>query len=207
LIRKAIGEVRGNLHSIGFGHVEAILDLARQSEGSGRLQVPEVDVYRSFDWVRFAPIAVGDQLAARNQEMVCPVPGISALPVAGVQVDLEVIENKSNFGSPVPVPEGARVRVYELDWDRVLELGSELRLRTWKPGDQYVPAGERVAATRKVKTMFQEARIPLWDRGTWPIITVGPKIVWTREFGPAAEVAVGRDSRRLLRVSDRIREN
>ena len=67
----AIEQVRGDLHSIDYGHVEAVLELARQVEGSGRLQVPQVDVYRSFDWIRFAPLPVGDQLLRRNQEVVC----------------------------------------------------------------------------------------------------------------------------------------
>lgn len=207
LVRRAIEQVRGDLHAIDFGHVEAILELGRQSEGSGRLQVPRVDVYRSFDWIRFAPPAVGDQLAARNQETVCTVPGTAELIPSGVSIDLEVrevIETTADITAPVPRRESARVKVYELDWDRVLSCGEQLRLRTWKPGDEYAPSAAREGAgSRKLKTMFQEARIPLWDRGTWPILTIGSKIVWAREFGPAAEVAVRGDSRRVLRVADR----
>ena len=198
LVRRAMEHVRGDLHAIEFAHVEAALDLARSNEGDGRFQAPRVDVYRSFDQIRFGPVETGDRLAARNQETACLVPGRTSLSLAGVVVDLEVIENKESCtprGEPI---ESGRVREYDLDWDRVLAIGSELRLRTWKPGDQYAPKGQ----AGKVKTMFQQGRIPLWERGTWPIITVAARIVWTREFGPAAEVAARRETRRILRVRD-----
>ena len=200
LVRRAIETVRGNLHAIDFGHVEAILDLALRHEGAGRLQAPRVDVYRSFDWIRFAPLAVGDQLMARNQETLCEVPGLASLPLAGIAIELQVIEKTADRVVDGAAVENARVKEYELDWDRIRELGDEVRLRTWKPGDQYRPEGE---SQRKVKTMFQESRIPLWERGTWPILTVGSVIVWVREFGPAAEVAVREDSRHVLKVLER----
>ena len=37
----------------------------------------------------------------------------------------------------------------------------------------------------KIKTFFQEARIPLWERRHWPVLTDGDSIVWSRRFGPA----------------------
>jgi tRNA(Ile)-lysidine synthase len=200
LVRKAIERVRGDLHAVEFAHVEAVIALARSREGSGRMQLPQVDVYRSFDWLRFGPIVGGDHLAERNQQTPCEVPGRASLPGSDVWLNLEVIENKDVSNAASGAVENARVKRYELDWDRVLGLGQQLVLRTWKPGDQYRPVGERLAS--KVKTMFQESRIPLWERGTWPIITVGTQIVWTRQFGPAAEVVATGDSRRVLRVSE-----
>jgi hypothetical protein len=35
--------------------------------------------------------------------------------------------------------------------------------------------------------MFQKARVPSWKRAFWPIVTTGSKILWARDFGPAAE--------------------
>jgi len=36
-----------------------------------------------------------------------------------------------------------------------------------------------------LKDLFQQARIPLWDRACWPIITENGIIIWARQFGPA----------------------
>ena len=54
----------------------------------------------------------------------------------------------------------------------------------------------------KIKKLFQEYRIPLWERQNWPIITVGSRIAWARQFGPAAEFAVDADSRMVLRINE-----
>ncbi|MDP2997359.1 MAG: tRNA lysidine(34) synthetase TilS [Bryobacterales bacterium] len=62
------------------------------------------------------------------------------------------------------------------------EIGAPLELRNWRPGDAYRPAG--ASRARKIKEMFQDARIPLWRRGAWPVLTADGRIVWAAEFGP-----------------------
>ena len=37
--------------------------------------------------------------------------------------------------------------------------------------------------------LFQQARIPVWERTQWPVLTDAGSIVWTRRFGAAAAVA------------------
>jgi tRNA(Ile)-lysidine synthase len=59
-----------------------------------------------------------------------------------------------------------------------------MEVRNWRPGDQYQRAGH--AAPEKIKFLFHEARVPLWERRHWPILTRGDVIVWARRFGPAA---------------------
>jgi len=81
-----------------------------------------------------------------------------------------------------------------------------LRLRNWRPGDQYQPQG-RIAA-EKIKTLFQECRVPLWERRTWPVISTNStseqseSIVWSRRFGVASQFAAGPDSRKVLKIQE-----
>src|SRR5207247_4050995 len=84
-----------------------------------------------------------------------------------------------------------------LDWDRI---AGPLELRNWRPGDQYRPEGYRSA--EKIKTFFQEARIPLWERRTWPVIVREGEIVWARRFGVAAQYAAGAETRSVLIVRE-----
>jgi len=75
-----------------------------------------------------------------------------------------------------------------------------LELRNWRPGDQYQPVGH--SGGERIKLLFQQARIPLWERRGWPVITSGNGIVWARRFGPAADLAATAKSRVLLKIQE-----
>jgi tRNA(Ile)-lysidine synthetase-like protein len=83
--------------------------------------------------------------------------------------------------------------------------GDSLTLRNWRPGDSYTPAG-RSGAT-KIKTLFQETRIPLWERRRWPVIARGNQIVWTRRFGVAEEFSAGPHSAQGFVIRERTSES
>ena len=78
-----------------------------------------------------------------------------------------------------------------------------LHLRNWRPGDQLERVGHTGAAV-KIKTLFQEYRIPLWERRRWPVIVKDELIVWTRRFGAARPFAAspGSESVVLVRESE-----
>jgi tRNA(Ile)-lysidine synthetase-like protein len=82
-----------------------------------------------------------------------------------------------------------------LDGERV---SHGLELRNWRPGDQYRPIGR--ASEERIKILFQEARIPLWERRNWPILSIDDHIVWARHFGPAMSYAATSASRWIVKV-------
>ncbi len=185
LVRHAIGLVRGDLQSIDFGHVEKILALAAQSEGSGRLQIPGVDIMRSFDWLRFAQ--PGTYSRDRHSSSLVPIPGEIPLPGKLSTLLLQLRDSNCSYNGVVNC----------LDRDL---LPPSLELRTWQPGDQYRPASR--PAEVKLKTLFQEARIPLWDRNWWPVLAAGEAIVWTRQFGVAAQFSATPSTRSAVVVTE-----
>lgn len=193
LVRLAMEQVKGDLRGIGFAHVQAVLDLAATSEGHGRLQSPGLDVMRSFDWLRFARIP--NPAAGRpNYCIPATVPGIIRIPGTELEICLELIE-KSNItatANSVYNEEMAGV-----NWRRV---SGPLELRNWQPGDQFQPWG--TTGVEKIKTLFQQFRIPLWERRHWPVLTDGSSIVWTRRFGPAAQFAAEPGSGPVLSIRE-----
>ncbi len=198
LLRRGILRVRGSLRAIDFRHVEAIRALMATREGSGRIQLPDLDIYRSFDWLRLAPVGFDSRLE-RDFEAPLPVPGRTALLERRIVIEMELVSAGGVYNDGVQ----------GLDWDRCTgSLASEgLRLRNWRPGDQYQSSGR--SAADKIKTLFQEFRVPLWDRRTWPVITRAATglnqpdtILWTRQFGVASEFAAGPDSRKILIVNE-----
>ena len=191
LLRRAIETVRGSLRSIDFRHVEAVRPLMSTQEGSGRIQLPGLDIYRSFDWLRIAPTGF-DARIERNFEAPVVIPGRTEVLAPHLTIDAELVDGSRVYTSEV---------VDLLDWDR---CAGSLLLRNWRPGDQ-VHAQFR-SGVEKVKTLFQEFRIPLWERRSWPVITDGPQIVWTRRFGVAKQFAASPASRRVLAIRE-VRES
>src|SRR5579872_2003713 len=189
LIRRAARIVKGDLRQIESDHIERILDLAAQPEGHGRLQIPGVDVFRSFDWIRFAKRRPG-MFRDQDYELGLPVPGVIDVPRSGTKICLEVIEKASSGNTP-----GTCATLEGVDWRRV---PGPLSLRNWRPGDQYQPLGH--SHEQKIKLLFHQSRIPLWERRGWPIITSEGRIVWVRKFGPAAEYAASSDSGTILHI-------
>ena len=180
LIRRAIERVKGDLRGLSFQHVERVLEMAAALDGHDRMQAPGLDVYRSFDWIRLAPPGI-DTLENRNYRLAVSVPGRFPLP------------DRSTLGLELSsIYDGS---VGGLDWER---LNGGLELRNWRPGDRYRPIGR--ASEERVKTLFQEARIPLWERRNWPILSIEDHIVWARRFGPASSYAATADSRAIVKV-------
>ncbi len=193
LIRYAMERVRGDLRGVDFGHVARVLSLAADSLGHGRVVAPGVEVERSLDWVRFGCSGSAGQ-SSSGYRMPAPVPGLVRVPGTGIAISLEMIE--------IAETEAPSNSVYNgetgcLNWPT---LSESLEIRNWKPGDRYQPKGR--AGEEKIKTLFQNARIPRWERGQWPVVTAGAAIVWARKFGAAASFAAGPQSAKVLRIRE-----
>jgi tRNA(Ile)-lysidine synthase len=193
LVRRAIEIVKGDLRGIDLDHVERVLEMARSDIGHDRFQAPGLDVCRSFNLIRLAP--PGPMHPNRDFSFALQVPGSVELPGTGTRITLQVLEKEA---SPLP----CATVVGELDWQRCRKGrdAPSLELRNWRPGDQYRRIGQ--SKPEKIKFFFQEARIPLWERGNWPIITCNETILWSRRFGTAAEFAIGPETRSILQVAE-----
>ena len=171
LVRKAIELAKGDLRGIDFHHVTRMLEMAAAPKGHDCTQAPGLNICRSFDWIRIAPPRI-----QADFRMPVSIPGRFALPGATVALDF------TNDGAG-------------LDGELMKD---GLELRNWRPGDHYRPLGR--ANEEKIKVLFQEARIPLWERRTWPILAIGDDIVWARHFGPATQYAATSTSRAVVKV-------
>jgi tRNA(Ile)-lysidine synthase len=188
LVRRAIELAKGDLRAIDFPHVEAVLALVEGPEG-GRTQLPGLDICRSFDRIRLAPAAVS---AAYR----CPVAVPGCVPVPGtlLTLALELLDKSETIDTAHSVYNS---EMGYLDWGR---LSGNLELRNWNPGDRYQPVG--TSGERKIADLFQDARIPLWERSLWPILTDDSGIVWVRRFGPSAGLVAGPGCSVMLAIKE-----
>jgi tRNA(Ile)-lysidine synthase len=203
ILRRAIELIKGDLRQIDFRHVERILEMSAASEGHDRVQIPGVDILRSFEWVRLAPIGF-DSARGRGYSSALCAPGSAELPAVPVRITLQLRELPES-------PEPYATVVDELDWRRLTShppphgAPAGLELRNWRPGDQYQPHGR--SHEQRIKFLFQEFRVPLWERRDWPIITYNGNIIWTRRFGAAEQYSVGPGTRLVLRVQENISDD
>ena len=194
LVRYAIELVKGDLRGIDILHVERILTLAAGLEGSGRVQAPGVDVFRSFAWMRIGRPRTTSR-AERDYEFVLTPPAVVEVPGSTRRISLDLVEIPSTY---IPPSDGKRynAEVAFLDGDCIRNA---VEVRNWRPGDQIALESR---STEKIKSLFQQHRIPIWERQGWPLIASGDKIVWTRRFGISADCAPGPYTRRLLRITE-----
>lgn len=170
LIRRAIELVKGDLTRIDLAHVRRVLSLRA---GHDRAILPGVDAMRSFGWVRFsgypspAPPVRGWQIAA--------APGFAREIPGGHRVSIKLRAGSDDYN------EGTAA----VAWD-----GEPLQLRGWQPGDRMQLPGR--AEPKSLKELFQEFRIPLWERRDWPVLDSREGIVWAGEFGAAASSGEGK---------------
>jgi tRNA(Ile)-lysidine synthase len=187
LIRRAIELAKGDLRGIGQGHVERILELAAAGRGEGRIEAPGVVAERSFGTIRLAP--PGRWPAGIAFRIPLEPPARQAVPDSNSMICLEFAARPGDAGYNTN-------RVAELDWDRIK---GPIELRNWQPGDRFHPVGRD--RPRKLKELFQERRVPSWNRPGWPILVDKDQIVvWARTFGVAAHCVLGSQCHRVLRV-------
>ena len=190
LLRALLERVKGNLREIEFAHVEAALRLTEESEGNGRIQVPGIDLMRSFGSMRVIRLQTLSELPARNFRVDFAVPGQVVVP-EGAGIVVSTLDRGCNYNKS----DGS------LDWDRLfaaIRANHRLELRNWRPGDSYLRNGS--SGPEKIKELFQKHRIPLWHRRAWPIVVLGDLLVWAADFGPAVEFAAGPETRTALHI-------
>lgn len=163
-IRKALRQIRGDLSRMELSHVEAVLALR---PGHDRVILPGADVMRSFGWFCFRPYP-----RAENEQRGWSRPagpGFSAVVPGGHRVSIKLRQAPDDYN------EGVAAVVWN---------GGPLTLRAWRPGDRMRLGGR--SEPKSLKELFQEFRIPLWERRNWPVLESSEGIIWAGEFGPAA---------------------
>lgn len=199
LVRHAIRRVKGDLRSIDMLHVDAILSLLVSEAGHDRILIPGVDALRSFGTLLIAkPGKVGN--APRHYRIDVKIGEELALPHNGGRLYINWVKPHDQFCANFGVEAKSIHEIVDLDGDVLNYSGTpnSLQIRNWEPGDEYRRAGHE--KSEKIKSLFQEFRILLWDRRRWPILEMDDEIVWSRRFGAAAKFQATDDSRSIVRL-------
>ena len=194
VIRHAISKIRGDLRAVDLSHVDAVLAISKGSHGHDRVIIPGLDALRSFDYLLLCKPEALRQ--GRGYSFEIQFGTSYQLPFGAGELKIDRIypdsQNYVNFKNEQDfLTEEAHLN------DEVLTTG-RLQVRNWEPGDRLLRTGH--AAAEKVKTLFQDHKVLLWQRRHWPVVVAGREIVWVRCFGVAANFSASDESCYKLRI-------
>lgn len=169
-VLRAAGEDLGL--RLEFRHVAEILGLfLKEDESAKSAALPDGwTVSRRRGELRFGRAAPS---TCTDYEFPLPVPGMVEVPPA-----------QSRFEA-VLVP-GNAAGVYNPDQllDRT-QLGQELRIRNWRPGDRFWPTHTK--APKKIKELLQPLHLSGPERRLWPVVVSGKEVIWMRGFAAPSQ--------------------
>ncbi len=199
LIRRALVDVRGDLRSLDLAHVEAILGLCASEQGHDRVIVPGVDALRSYNKLLLAlPRTLNSQ--PRHYHLELKLGEECQLPYDAGSIYVNWENTAADFCANFKEEQEFTVEVAHLSPPalRGQETVPSLCVRNWEPGDELQRPGHTGAD--KIKSLFQQHRVLLWERRHWPVVMSGEEIVWVRRFGSAAKFSGSGDNRQVLHL-------
>ena len=189
LARAAIAGMKGDELDIGLERVDALVKLATSGQTGTHIELPgRLHALRTY----------GEVIIHRIEETITPPTRSWALPLPGRLVIPELATEMAVTLSTAKRPPGASVAL--LDRAKVTE---ELRVRTWRPGDRFVPYGMKGSV--KLQDFFVNQKVPRRLRGWVPLVLCGERIAWVVCYRVSDEFKVTPETRRTVRIEARSR--
>jgi tRNA(Ile)-lysidine synthase len=162
--------------TVDFHHVEATR-LCALGDGSTVNLPGGWRAQREANWLELCAPTSGfeKQEFAHSWHYELRIPGRCDIPEAGVALASVVVS--PDFACLEPP--GSLLRA--------ADIGAELVVRNWQPGDRFHPAHS--ASEEKLKRLFSKKRVSSTQRSAWPVALSGRKIVWVRGFPVAHDFA------------------
>ncbi len=181
--------------SIGFDHVQAVLELAAGTKSGGCLDLPGgLLIKRKHGVIEFRQDEKPDRRhrggrAPKAMEeafsLDVAIPGTVRITCLGMSIRFRELKR-------VPTILATDGRAY-LDRDRI---AFPLVVRSMKPGDRIQPLGMK--GTRKLKSVFIDEKISRELRGAIPILADALSVLWVPGVRLSERVRIGEATKRVL---------
>jgi tRNA(Ile)-lysidine synthase len=184
VVRKALGEIKGDLKRITFDHISSVLGMS-SGKGTKKVDLPgNLVVQREYDRL------VIKRRKNRKPSFHYPliVPGKTELPELRLSLEAQIILDR-------PTDFAKEDSIGYLDWDRLEE---PLFLRQRKRGDKFQPSG--MEGTKKIKDFFIDLKIPLEQRDIIPLLISKDRIAWVVGYRVDERFKIRQDTLRVLRI-------
>lgn len=189
IIKKALGRLAGELEW-NMEDTNMVMELAAR-EGSSRLihLKKEVRVNKVYDKVIFT---TRNRIINKFSYPVI-IPGKITIQETGDKYLFELVERRDFLSTGNEI---------YLDYDKI---SAPVVLRSRKDGDRFQPLGFK--GHKKVKNLFIDKKVPLFERDKVPILASGETIYAVLGFQIAEQAAVSQDTSRIVVIKKENNDN
>jgi tRNA(Ile)-lysidine synthase len=201
-LRQATYRLRRNLRDVNFVHVENARQVGLKGKVGAQATLPMgLALTVSYDTLAVSdaddaplphPAPVNEPLLRSAEPLPVQVPGVTPLPQSEWSLEAKRLESWNSaliVGNPDPW-------TAYFDADR---LAGPLALRSRHPGDRFRPQGMEGHGV-KLSAFMINLKIPRAWRDYVPLLVAGDEIVWVCGQRIGEEVAVGSETRRVVRL-------
>jgi tRNA(Ile)-lysidine synthase len=165
LLRLYLAAQLGNLRRLTREHLSALVDLCLAGPANGEVSLPgRWRAVREYQRLRLLNTA---RPAHPGFDVPIAFEGTTLIEAAGIAFDATV-EAAADAAMPATTEEAL------FDVRAIASCG--LTARNFRPGDRICPLG--LSGTRKVKDVFIDRKLPLRKRPVFPVVTMGPQVLW-----------------------------
>jgi tRNA(Ile)-lysidine synthase len=187
LIRLLVKKVKPRSGQLSSIHIDSVLHLAHQPNSGKSLQLPGgVEVRRERGALTFRPLPQNP--AAKSKS--APKPYSHPVNLFSGGAELSLLEQSCVLRFTVIdwPPQGRETSLTGALLDRD-KLRAPLVVRNWRPGDLFHPFGHQ--KRHRLSRLLNELGVSRWEKISWPVLTSGGRIAWTRGLPVAADFAPG----------------
>lgn len=193
LIRHAIALLKGDRYGLEAVHVEAVLQLVRQSTSGRRVTLPgALQAFKEGGSVAIE-VETPNGMPVNVPETLVREPGIAFFGTLRFRFSLEERQVCEAGGKS----RTERMSAF-LDAEKVLW---PVTVRHWKPGDRFQPFGMK--GSKKLQDFLVDAGIPRRVRGEIPLVCDREKICWVVGHRIDERVKVAEETRKVLCIETR----
>ncbi len=205
IIRKAVFEVKGNLHGVGFRHMDAILELITSDNKKNQFDLPgRVGIKREKDMLviirrknKGRVKCISEHNGMQHSLFEYQIGGPQTVVIKEIGQLIQLTELSS-----IQVLCLKETKFYAVDpQEAYMDMASicyPLIVRSFRPGDRFSPLG--LSGFQKLKKFFINNKIPFAQRKSIPILECSGKIIWVAGYRIDDSVKVKPYTQKVLKA-------
>ena len=163
VLRQTLGRLHGNLEQFSHHHIETICKMAAAARPNMQITLPHgIVAVKEYDQVVFRH---EDHSQPQTFKLHLPGPGIYQLP------DSQLLTIELSSPPEQPGSDGSSTAYFDLD-----KIPFPWHIRTFHSGDRLQLLG--MHGRKKLKDLFIDNKVPLYQRRRTPLILCEQEIVW-----------------------------